>query len=955
MASIALNIYTSAGALRYEAQAYEGSTRKYSLMGDDYVQLNFSVVEPVAFALGDYVDVPLDFEDEQQGYERFELAEMYAPKYNTTTGGYDYELKMEAEHMKWRNKIMKYMPNKTGQEASWSLTDTLTRHMEVFLSNLSALGYKHRKTTDYGYEIIEEQVAEGSKLITYSNTSLLDALNAMAETFDCEWWLTDNIIHFGKCEMTGDAVDFEIGVNLFNMEASASKNTFATKIYVFGAERNIPSNYREMSPDVVANGIVQRRLMLPEDTPYIEAKTGLSQEEVVEAVVIFDDVYPRRTGTINAIQTKEYTDTTENADGTTTDETWLAYRFKDTGITFKEEYILDGEELRIVFQTGALCGMDFAVAFNPDAVADETSDDAQWFEIVRNDDYGRNLPAGALIPAVGDTYVLYGWDSTKIEELGLVAAAEQELLEEGQKYMEKSKIDPNTYTCTLFSRYAYGLDALGNENSDYKKRFEKGQKVNLINRAYFLQGSRQSRIIGYEYDLAVPYNSPQYTVGEAVAYSRLDDLEDTLDSITLNGNSYTSTGGSGSGKSIYIIGTNDRTAASDANVYSARRSNQMYLRKDREDSAAGQITFLQGLVAEVIARFKGNVYYGENFVAGMTGEGGRIDSAANAELESLILRRWLEVPELRYNRTEILLGDNWNAPGGGIVESVEITSDTQGVITLHLEDGEIGAVAVDDICMGYFHNFENPALNAVLDSDDSIGNRTYAGFCTIYFRVTEILSTDGTNARFSYSLRPTSDTWQYSFHPQSQMHFVAYGNFSDTTRQTSRYETRSYTRYLYGVNYWEYNLSNLGMQTGDLSNLYVYGLNMSGYSAYLKNVYFTGTIQQVVDKGRRMRITQSLDGVLAPSETETVMVYIEDVLQTDYTSEYTFKVERDSGDTAADAVWNALPEHLNCTSVFEISFTDLHIGEGHTGISTLFYVIATPTAGGDTLTTTMEY
>lgn len=73
------------------------------------------------------------------------------------------------------------------------------------------------------------------------------------------------------------------------------------------------------------------------------------------------------------------------------------------------------------------------------------------------------------------------------------------------------------------------------------------------------------------------------------------------------------------------------------------------------------------------------------------------------ELESLILRSFLEVPELRFNRVEIVQGVDWHAPGGGIVESCE--GDT---VTLKLEQGDIGAVAADDLCMGIWH-FAKPA------------------------------------------------------------------------------------------------------------------------------------------------------------------------------------------------------------------------------------------------------
>lgn len=52
-----------------------------------------------------------------------------------------------------------------------------------------------------------------------------------------------------------------------------------------------------------------------------------------------------------------------------------------------------------------------------------------------------------------------------------------------------------------------------------------------------------------------------------------------------------------------------------------------------------------------------------------------------------------------------------------------------------------------------------------------------------------------------------------------------------------------------GVNNWEVTSSMVMMQLGDLSNLVISGLDLSGYSAYLRNVYMTGTIKQLSQDG----------------------------------------------------------------------------------------------------------
>lgn len=262
---------------------------------------------------------------------------------------------------------------------------------------------------------------------------------------------------------------------------------------------------------------------------------------------------------------------------------------------------------------------------------------------------------------------------------------------------------------------------------------------------------------------------------------------------------------------------------------------QYLINKDREDSTKFLLTMMAGIVV------------GEKgFAEGLTGFGAKIDKKGYGEMRGLRLWEFLEVPELRYNRVEIFLGIKWRVPGAGIILSCTPDTDsegnqlTTGTCTLKLEEGEFGAVSKDDIALGIFHFGDE--RDAAEDSDDSKGNFKFSGFATTYFRVTEVSGDN--NETFRYALRPG-----YTIHPQPQMNFSCYGNFTDEARQSSAYETRSYTRLLWKQNDWEFTVGNIAMQYGDLTNLNIFGLNMSGYSMYLNSVYFTGTINQVRPDG----------------------------------------------------------------------------------------------------------
>ena len=227
-------------------------------------------------------------------------------------------------------------------------------------------------------------------------------------------------------------------------------------------------------------------------------------------------------------------------------------------------------------------------------------------------------------------------------------------------------------------------------------------------------------------------------------------------------------------------------------------------------------------------------------VSGLTGElekkldkkggaiAGDLSVMGDTYLRRLHLEEFLEVPEYRYNRVETLVGDKWSAPGCGIVAAVVGEVCT---LTVKLEEGEVGTLRENDLCMGIFLNAAtDDVTGSTVDSDDSFGNRTYAGFTTCYFRLVECL--DPINySEWRYELRDG-----YPVHPQVAMHFVAFGNTSDPERQTSRYETRTYMRFLVGMNDWRIRTENIAAQFGDLSNLAAHGLDMTGYSAYLKNI-----------------------------------------------------------------------------------------------------------------------
>jgi hypothetical protein len=135
------------------------------------------------------------------------------------------------------------------------------------------------------------------------------------------------------------------------------------------------------------------------------------------------------------------------------------------------------------------------------------------------------------------------------------------------------------------------------------------------------------------------------------------------------------------------------------------------------------------------------------------------------------------------------------------------------------------------------------------------------------------------------------------------MHFVGYGNFSKKDRQTSKYSTLTYDRYLRDVNTWEFGPGNIAAQLGDLSNLNVFGMNMTGYSAYLNNIYFSGTIKQLEDLAIRMEVETTYTEVLDYGESTVFRFRLMRGFDNVTEKAARWTVDRDSGDAINDAAW----------------------------------------------------
>lgn len=804
-----MTIYNPSGKAIYDAPVTTSAIIKYALMGDYYIELPFSLLTPLDFPLGSYITY--------KG-RKFEIMSEVYPDFDNKTGGYKYTLQFQAQQNHMKNFICFWLGG-DNPEAVFHNTTDLASFGALIVANMNkALG-----GNNWQMGSVNVEHPETNKLVSFNGDTCWDALSSIAETFDVEWWTEENgsivTLHFGKLNF-GTPETFKRGEVVKNIPAQKGDDSeYGTRFYVFGSTRNLTKEYGQSEQGGVTNHVSEIRLRLPDGQQYIDARPGLTKNEIKEVVVFFDDIYPKNTETVTSVETIDRTIIEGQTD--------KAYVMVCNDTPFLPSDVIEGETLGAHFTSGDLIGWDFELALIDDN--GDNIDPATWkpedgfnkkFEIIAQVETSgesqqiipnENMrPRGKDDDRGPDTFVLTGvkLPQQRIDE------AEQELLEVGTSYAAKHSSDTTVYDCETNPVYC----------THNEKNYEAGQAVRLMGPQFGIDG-RLSRIQGYEKKLYNEYIAT-YTIGDNTPYSRLGSIESDVKASLYSQR----IGIAENGAAIYLITRYDNTFPTDTNAYSARRAIWEFANKQAPDTFKGRMTFNAG------------AQFGPSYASGITGVGGFISEKGAGELESLFIRRFLEVPELRKNRVGISVGDDWSAPGAGVIESVD---KDQKLVTLKLEEGEIGAVAVEDICMGIFHDFD-PSNNATADSDDGRGNFSFAGFATVYFRITEVLG--DRNEQFRYELRPLSATFTRQIDPMESMTFVAYGSFTNPARQSSRYSTRTYQRYLRNVSDWEFTAENIAAQFGDLTNLSVFGIQMSGYSAYLDNIYLQGMISSLDKK-----------------------------------------------------------------------------------------------------------
>lgn len=492
----------------------------------------------------------------------------------------------------------------------------ITKKQKCYLSvNLMFLG-----SDNHNFEIT---VSEGTKLCVRTSAEYYKIHSLLAN------------VNANGIESASDSAIFSTKVGEFNFRWADSETALpkqGDKYRIKNLIKNkLPSWWFKANSQNAETIKQMSETHLPLASPgYIDIETPKNDAEIVEKVLVFDDIYPRTKTTITKVNDKQQNVMSDDGK-TPTEEKYTEYYIQTSDFTFNEEWQLqNGENMKIVFQSGALAGLTFETEYNSSETPPEKDNtnvvEHTYFRILRQQfDGGLMLPNGAMYPKVGDKFILTGWDVTRLDEK-LISNAQDELARETAKELKKMAIDQNTYECTLFSDIAYGrnietfivdengfhlIDKDGKEittdnsgkelNPDMTWDFDLGRRITLYNGAFFRSGKRASRVIGYEKKMDIPFDSPIYKVGEKAEYSRIGDLEKqisgTSPTIGTQGLQYLGQTTSGGG-SVYLIKRQDKTEASDSNTYSALRAQFEFLSKQKDQNAFGNINFMSGISAK---------------------------------------------------------------------------------------------------------------------------------------------------------------------------------------------------------------------------------------------------------------------------------------------------------------------------------------------------------------------
>ncbi|MFK2465450.1 hypothetical protein ACIXR3_14135 [Bacteroides fragilis] len=562
-----LKIYSQNGTLKMTVSPSDSSTHVHELMGENVVNASFTSPEYVSLDVNDYLEL--------EG-SPYKLHTAYEPRQKSTQE-YTYNIKFYGRESEVKRALMLYLTD--GElEPKFSYEGSPRDHVQKVVDSLNYMEGGNRWVTG--------TVIDAPNLsLDYNNMFCDQALTELAGKLETEWWIEGYTVNLCRCEF-GETVELGYLHGLINLQRSENNTDvrFFTRLIPLGSTKNIDKGLYGF-----------KRLQLPGRERYVDKDTDRYgvYPQVEEAA--FEGIFPRRTGTLSEVRSEERTG--ENGK-------YVVWYFKDSGMDFDpNEYDLPGLVKHAVFKSGNLQGRDFEINFD--------SGKKEFEIITQYPDEESQLPGGNLIPASGDTYILYN-------------------LRMPDEYYAPAEAEYKAAVDAFLAKYSTDT-AIYRGDTDYVHILEHGiilsvgRRVRLLSDNYFKEtGHRDSRITKVTRKLN---NLSQATIEctNAVGKGRMEVIESDVDSIKKMLDSQTDD------LILSILRSWDSGDITDYKVFSALRTVKEILNRAisrvNDDTAAGVITFLKGL-------FIGN------FSEGPLGSG------ACVKIDPITGKSYIEVDEL---------------------------------------------------------------------------------------------------------------------------------------------------------------------------------------------------------------------------------------------------------------------------------------------------------------------
>lgn len=359
-----------------DVQASDDSYRYRSLMGDHNLTLKFSLPE--------YVEIPVGAWCEYMAI-RYTLAAPANIKKNGTRD-IEYTLIMEsAQYQLNRYKLR----NTVDKRLKFSMCATPKEYIQVIVDNLNQ--------RDSGWAV-GDCIVSTEKTIAFDHSFVSDALQSVADTFNSEWEIVGKTIHLKKVEyFKDDPLPLSYGKgNGFVPGVGRTTETGSRPVeilFVQGGSQNIDRS-KYGSAELL---LPKSQTLEYEGRTYISDADGYSIRRQDKAVLYNNEdsldcseIYPSRVGKVTKVEV--------------IDEANNFYDIIDNTIPENlnyNDYLIEGENMTIIFQSGMLAGDDKAFELKYNHAE-------RRFEIVPQEIDGLAMPGGVYIPHEGDTYAIFG-------------------------------------------------------------------------------------------------------------------------------------------------------------------------------------------------------------------------------------------------------------------------------------------------------------------------------------------------------------------------------------------------------------------------------------------------------------------------------------------------------------------------------------------------------------------